>query len=67
VLVILAVIGSLIGVYYYFRIVIAMFLGEEKTETKTIAIDPVVKAVLIMSSLATLVFGLAPDLIVSLL
>jgi len=66
VLVILAVIGSLVGVYYYFRIVIAMFQGEA-TEERIIAIDPVVKAVLIIASIATLVFGIAPGLIVSLL
>jgi len=66
VLVILAVIGSLIGVYYYFRIIIAMFQGEA-VEERTIAIEPVVKAVLILASIATLVFGIAPGLIVSLL
>jgi NADH-quinone oxidoreductase subunit N len=66
-LVVLAIIGSLIGVYYYFRIVIALFREDDQQTTAYQEISPVVKTVLVLASLATLLFGLAPGWIVSLL
>lgn len=66
ILVIIAVIGSLIGVYYYFRILIAMFKIAEGT-TENPVLSRSIQTVLILISLASLVLGLAPELIISLL
>jgi NADH-quinone oxidoreductase subunit N len=63
-LVIVAVLGSLVGVYYYFRPIIAMF----KTETEiTIPINPVYKIFLVVTSLAALLLGIMPDLVAGIL
>jgi len=64
-LVIIAVIGSLIGVYYYFRAIIAMF----KTETEAVAIPltGVLKIFLLLTSLAILILGVAPQLLAGIL
>ena len=63
-LVILAVVGSLIGVYYYFRIIIAMFKTE--SEGLLIPLNAVFKIFLLAMSLATLILGLMPQLVVGL-
>lgn len=63
-LVIIAVVGSLIGVYYYFRIIIAMFKTE--SEGLLIPLNAVFKIFLLAMSLATLILGLMPQLVVGL-
>jgi NADH-quinone oxidoreductase subunit N len=64
-LVIIAVAGSLIGVFYYFRVIIAMF--SEGAQGEKPSMHPLVSGALIAISLVTLAFGLAPAWIVSLL
>jgi NADH-quinone oxidoreductase subunit N len=64
-LVIIAVAGSLIGVYYYFRILIALFKGE--TEGVFVPMTAPYKAVLLIVSIAALVLGIMPELIAGLL
>jgi len=64
-LVIIAVIGSLIGVYYYFKILIAMFL-KDSLSPETYVISGRIKFMLILSVIISLVLGLFPDLILSL-
>ncbi len=61
-LVIIAVLGSLIGVYYYFRIIIAMYFAEAKDETH-IEIGSLLKAVLILTTALMLGMGLFPDMV----
>ena len=64
-LVIIAVLGSLIGVFYYFRVIIAMF----KTESEAAVIPMTIpfKAALLFISIAALVLGIIPQLIAGLL
>lgn len=64
-LVLIAIIASLIGVYYYFRIIIAMFFKEGSTTI--IPVQSNHKLVLILVAIATIVLGLAPDFIIGLL
>ena len=62
-LVIIALMGSLIGVYYYFRIIIAMYFKEAK-EDNTIETSLIFKTVLIITSMLLLVLGLFPQLVI---
>ncbi len=64
-LVLIAILASLIGVYYYFRIIIAMFFKEGSTHT--IPVQTNHKVVLVLVVIATIALGLAPDFIIGLL
>ena len=64
-LVLIAIIASLIGVYYYFRILIAMYFKEGVKEK--IQIEPNHTILLVIVALATIVLGLFPDCLISLL
>ncbi len=64
-LVLIAVLGSLVGVFYYFRIIIALFKTE--TEGVIIPMNVIFKTFLIVTSLATLVLGIMPQVIAGLL
>lgn len=65
-IVLLAVVTSLIGVYYYFRIIIAMYLkSTEKTEA--FSVSPLHIAILGISVLLTILFGIFPDMLVALI
>ncbi len=64
-LVIVAVLGSLIGVYYYFRVIIAVFKSD--SEGIEIPMNGIYKAALFFISIAALVLGLMPGLIAGLL
>jgi len=61
-LVIIAIIASLIGVYYYFRIIIAMFFKESNEATLVVA--PTQKVLLIFIAIAIIALGLFPDFII---
>jgi NADH-quinone oxidoreductase subunit N len=63
-LVLIAVCGSLVGVFYYFRIIIAMF--REK-ESEAITLAPAYKAVLVLTTIAALVLGILPGFVAELL
>ena len=60
-LVLIAITGSLIGVFYYFRVIIALF----DTDTNAAKIKPELSftIVLLITTLAALVLGLAPGLL----
>lgn len=65
-LVLLAVVTSLIGIYYYFRIIIAMYL--KSTEKGFIIQVPFRHTVILaISVLLSLLFGIFPDLLVGLI
>jgi NADH-quinone oxidoreductase subunit N len=64
-LVILGILGSLIGVYYYFRIIIAMYFSESKSE-ETITVNGSHQALLFITAVIILVLGLLPDLLLNL-
>lgn len=65
-LVLLAVVTSLIGVYYYFRIIIAMYL---KSTEKAVIIQVPLRHTVILAIcvLLSMVFGVFPDLLVGLI
>ncbi len=64
-LVLIAILGSLIGVFYYFRVIIALFSPEE--EPAPISVNPAFNALLFVTALAALVLGLAPGLLAGLI
>jgi len=64
-LVIIAVLGSLTGVYYYFRVIIALFKGD--VEGAEIPMTFPFKATLLFISVAALLLGMMPGWIAGLL
>jgi NADH-quinone oxidoreductase subunit N len=64
-LVIVAVITSLIGAYYYFRIIIAMFMKE--SAESPLQLSTSAKALATLLIVVTLILGIFPDLLVALL
>jgi len=63
-LVIIAIIASLIGVYYYFRIIIAMFF--KGSNDAAIHVQPIQKVLLVLIAITIIALGLFPDFIVRL-
>lgn len=64
ILVLIAVIGSLISVYYYFRIVIAMYFRESMESE--VPVSPMNKLLLGIAIALTIALGILPDLLTSL-
>lgn len=65
-LVLLAVLTSLIGIYYYFRIIIAMYLKSSET-IAPIEVSMLHKILMVFCLLASIVLGVAPDLLIQLI
>ena len=63
-LVLIAIVGSLIGVFYYFRIIVALF--REK-EAQKIDLNFGVQTVLILTTIIALALGILPGLVAGLL
>jgi NADH-quinone oxidoreductase subunit N len=61
IVVILAVAMSLVGVYYYFRVIVAMYFGEPSTSSDTVS--TATKVLLILLVAAIVAVGIFPDLI----
>ncbi len=61
-LVLLAVIAALIGIYYYFRVIIAMYFKPEQ-QLVPIQVGPLHRTVLIITTVLTLLLGLFPNLV----
>jgi NADH-quinone oxidoreductase subunit N len=59
-----AILMSAVGIYYYFKVVIAMYIREGKIEK--IEVTPLQQASLIICLLLTFVLGLLPNLMASL-
>jgi NADH-quinone oxidoreductase subunit N len=64
-IVLIAIIASLIGVYYYFKIIIAMFFKESNGEV--VPVETSQKVLLILVAIGIIVLGLFPDFIIRLL
>jgi len=64
-LVIFAVVNAIIGIFYYFRPIIAMYFKE--ADRNELVVSPYFKFVLGFSAVATLVLGMYPELIASLI
>ena len=61
-LVLIAVAGSLVGVFYYFRIIINIF--ESNVQMNDLGVNVFNKAFLLICSLLALLFGILPGLII---
>jgi NADH-quinone oxidoreductase subunit N len=69
-LAVLMAVNSIIGAYYYFRVIVAMYMrdsSEESAAATPIAFPLTVNIVLAVSALGTLYFGLFPNQILRLL
>ncbi len=64
-MVIIAVITSLIGVYYYFRVIIAMFFND--SEEGSIKVSFSAKILMTLLSVLALLLGLFPDRVIGLI
>ncbi len=62
VLVVLAVVNSLISVYYYLRVVVVMFMVEPELEYRPVMIKTSVVIALILAIGGTLILGIYPQL-----
>jgi NADH-quinone oxidoreductase subunit N len=65
ILVLIAVLGSVISVYYYFKVVVAMFQNDR--EVQPLSITGTHKALLALTLIATVVLGLFPGLVTNLM
>ena len=63
-IVIVAIIGSLISIYYYFRVIIAMYFREAK-ESESIELSAAYQLLLVICTALIIALGLFPDLIIS--
>lgn len=61
-IVLIAIVASLIGVYYYFRLIIAMYFKEGSEEEITVQTSH--KVLLVAVAIATIALGLFPDFII---
>jgi NADH-quinone oxidoreductase subunit N len=61
-LVLIAILGSLISVYYYFKTIIAMYSEPESTHTTTFELG-FVKIILAVMSILVVLIGLFPDIL----
>lgn len=64
-LVLIAILASLIGVYYYFRIIIAMYFKQGSSETIAVSMNH--KILFVITILLTIALGLLPDFVIRLL
>ncbi len=65
-LVILAVLCAAVSVYYYFRVIQAMYFKASASET-ALEFDPNFKWVMLMNAILIIVLGIHPDLILNLI
>ncbi len=60
-LTILALLNSVVSVYYYFKIIVAMYIDEEKTEAASVSLSWPVRAAVGVGILGIFYLGLAPN------
>lgn len=65
-MVLFAIVMSLVGVYYYFKLIIAMFLHED-TEGGEVKIDSLQTLLLIIGCLGLILLGVLPNLVYNVL
>ena len=58
---VIAALNVAIGLYYYMRVVVAMFMSEPSEETTGLTLSPGLVTVLVVTLALTLVIGLYPD------
>jgi len=65
-LVVLAAINSVIGAYYYVRVIVAMYFWPQSTEYVPTRVSPAVTIVLVVAAVGTLYLGIVPGRVRSL-
>jgi NADH-quinone oxidoreductase subunit N len=65
ILVVIAILNALVGFYYYFKVIVAMWFKEGDEFTLQVPFQ--YKVVLVFSVLVTLVLGVYPGLILNLI
>lgn len=66
-LVVIAVINAVIGISYYFRVIIAMYMKSEDNVQPSITLNVYYKVVLMIALCATILLGVFPNLVASIL
>jgi len=61
-LLILAILTSAVGVYYYFKVIIAMYF-KQPTQTEPVPVELSAKMVVILTTLITLALGIVPGFV----
>jgi NADH-quinone oxidoreductase subunit N len=64
-LTVIALLNSVVSVYYYFRIVVAMYMREGKTEVSTASLPMALRTALAVSVVGIFYLGLFPNLFLS--
>jgi len=62
-LLILAVITSAVGAYYYLKVIIAMYFKTQEVETEKIQVEKSQTLVIVLTTVVTLVIGIVPGLV----
>ncbi len=67
-LLVVAILMSAVGFYYYFRVIIAMYMrpASDSGTVNSVKIPGVYRTVLMLAAILTLLFGLMPDLVTAL-
>jgi len=65
-LVIIALVTSAIGIYYYLRVIVSMYMGEFKKEEVPITISMPMRIILTLMVLGTLFLGILPGILLNL-
>jgi NADH-quinone oxidoreductase subunit N len=63
-LIVLAIVNAVIGIFYYFRVIVAMYFKD--AESKELVATTYYKLVLSLSALATIILGIYPSIITDL-
>ncbi len=66
-LTVLAVLTSAVGVYYYFKVIIAMYFKSAKDESAITLDSSIIKIVLVVTTIITLVIGFMPGYVIDVL
>ncbi|MEE8460593.1 MAG: NADH-quinone oxidoreductase subunit N, partial [Acidobacteriota bacterium] len=65
-LVVIALVTSAIGIYYYLRVIVSMYMGEFKKEEVPITISMSMRIILTLMVLGTLFLGILPGILLNL-
>ncbi|MEI6310735.1 MAG: NADH-quinone oxidoreductase subunit N [Bacteroidota bacterium] len=63
-LVIIAILNSAISIYYYFKVVVNMWFRENEKHYEVVEMNPLYTAVITLTSIAIIVLGILPNLII---
>ncbi|MFZ0736049.1 MAG: NADH-quinone oxidoreductase subunit N [Candidatus Acidiferrales bacterium] len=62
-LVVIAALNSIVGSYYYLRVIVSMYFWDPQQEFQTIAVTPAIATALLLSAAGTIYLGLFPSVV----